>query len=427
MRVTRTDKSPTDINLVVEGEATDLEPIRQHVLSHFRRSVKVPGFRQGKAPANLIEKHVNQQAFLDEFMEHALNELYRRAVDQEGVRPVHTPNVQLKKFVPYTQIEFEAETEILGPIKLPNYTNIKFPKKKVAVSVADVDQVIRSLQGRMAERKEVDRQAKQNDEVLIDFNGTDTSGKAIPGADGKDYPLVLGSNSFIPGFEENLIGLKEGDTKDFEIVFPKNYGAAALQGKKVSFKVNVLKIRELSEPKADDELAKKAGPFKTLGELKADIKKQLMAEKQQQADNDYQNELVKKIAEKTNIEVPKSLVEEENLRLEEKEKQNLAYQGLTWKEHLEAEGVTEEEHRQRHYPDALERIKVGLILSEIAEREGLQVTPEEIEIRLQILKGQYQDPQMQAELDKPENRRDIEARLMTEKTLAKLAGYATKN
>ena len=125
--------------------------------------------------------------------------------------------------------------------------------------------------------------------------------------------------------------------------------------------------------------------------------------------------------------MPKSLVEEENQRLEDQEKQNLAYRGQTWQEHLQAEGINEEEHRQRHYPEALERVKVGLILSEIAEREGLQVTPEELEIRLQILKGQYQDPQMRAELDKPENRRDIQARLLTEKTLAKLVDYASAN
>jgi trigger factor len=426
MRVSRTDISPTNITFVVEGEAADLEPIYQHVLSHFRRNVKVPGFREGKAPANLIEKHVNQQAFLDEFMEHALNELYRRAVDQEGVRPVHTPNVQLKKFVPYTQLEFEAETEILGPVKLPNYKSMKLQKKKIEISTKDVNDVIKSLQSRMAERSDVKRAAKSGDELIIDFAGSDEGGKLIAGANGKDYPLQLGSKTFIPGFEENLIGAKAGDTKEFEVTFPKDYGVEALQSKKVKFSVDIQKIKELKEPKADDDFAKKAGPFSNLAELKADIKKQLKAERQQQAETEYQNELVRKISDKTQLEVPKSLVEDENLHLEEQEKQNLAYRGQTWQEHLTAEGVTEAEHRQRHYSEALERVKIGLVLSEIAEREGLQVTPEELEIRLQILKGQYQDSQMQAELDKPENQRDIESRLMTEKTLARLTEYASK-
>jgi trigger factor len=412
--------------LTVAADATDLSPIKDHVLGHFKHTVKVPGFREGKAPDELVEKYANQQRLLDEFMEHAMNELYRRAVDQEQIRPIATPNVQLKKFVPYTDLEFEAETETLGPIKLPNYKAMKLAKPKVVITAKDVDGVITSLQARMAQRSEVDRAAKEGDEVLIDFEGKDKQGKAIAGADGKDYPLTLGSKSFIPGFEEELIGVKAGETKQFEITFPKDYGVAALRNKKVDFKVNVKKVQELQEPKIDNDFAAKAGPFKTVAELKADVKRQLAEEKQHQADIDYQNQLMRKIADKTLIEVPKTLVEEENLRLEEQEKQNLAYRGQTWQEHLAAEGISEEEHRQRHYPEALERVKIGLILSEIAEKEGLQVTPEELEIRLQILKGQYQDPQMQAELDKPANRREIEARLMTEKTLAKVIGYASK-
>jgi trigger factor len=412
--------------LTVTGDATDHEPIHRHVLRHFKNTVRVPGFRDGKAPLEMVEKHANQQRVLDEFMEHALNELYRRAVDDEQVRPISTPNVQLKKFVPYTELEFEAETEILGLVKLPNYRAIKLAKSKPEVTAKEVDEVIKSLLLRAAERIEVSRPSKEGDELIIDFEGKDKSGKSINGAADKDYPLTLGSKTFIPGFEENLAGTKAGETKEFEVTFPKDYGVAALQSKKVDFNVTVQKVQELKQSKVDDDFASKVGPFKTLADLKKDIKRQLTEEKQRQADTEYQNTLMRKIADKTEIEVPKSLVEEENLRLEEQEKQNLAYRGQTWQEHLQAEGVTEQEHRQRHYPEALERVKIGLILSEIAEREGLTVTPEELEIRRQILKGQYQDPQMQAELDKPANQRDIEARLMTEKTLAKLTEYASK-
>jgi trigger factor len=425
MRVLRQDNSPTNITLTISGEAADLEPIHQHVLGHFKNTVKVPGFREGKAPLEMVERYANRQRLLDEFMEHAMNELYRRAVDQEQIRPLSTPSVQLKKFVPYTELEFEAVTEIIGPVKLPNYKSMKLAKKPVTVTAKDVDEVIKSLQSRMAERTDALRPAKDGDELIIDFEGRDKKGGKISGADGKDYPLLLGSQAFIPGFEEKLLGTKAGDNKKFEITFPSDYGATALQGQKVDFTVSVKKVQQLTVPKADDDFAKKAGPFQTLAELKADIKKQLSEEKKRQADIDYQNELMRKIAEKTEIEVPKTLVEEENLRLEEQEKQNLAYRGQTWQEHLAAEGINEAEHRARHYPEALERVKVGLILTQIAEREGLQVTPEEVEIRIQLLKGQYQDPQMQTELDKQSNRRDIEARLLTEKTLAKLVDYAS--
>jgi trigger factor len=425
MRVTREDKSPTKVVLKVEADANDLEPIRKHVLSHFK-DVKVPGFRVGKAPASMIEQSVNQQRLLDEFMEHALNELYRRAVDMENLRPIATDNVQLKKFVPYTQLEFEAETVVIGPIKLPNYKTIKVTKKSAEVTAGDINDVIKSLQRRLAERQTVERPAKEGDELIIDFKGVDETKKPVSGAEGKDYPLVLGSKTFIPGFEENLVGAEPGSSKEFEVTFPKDYGVAALQSKKVTFSVDVKSISELQEPKADDSMAANAGPFKSLSELKADIKKQLKGEKEAQAKTDQQNSLMAKIAEKTQIEVPQKLIQDEILRMEEQEKQNLAYRGQTWQEHLEAEGVTEEEHRERNYPEALQRVKIGLILSEVAEKEGLTVTPEELELRLQLLRGQYQDPQMQAELNKPENIRDVEARLLTEKTLDKLTSYASK-
>jgi trigger factor len=347
-------------------------------------------------------------------------------VDMENLKPIATDNVQLKKFVPYTEMEFEAETEVIGDIRLPNYKLIKVAKKKPEVTAKEVNDVLDSLRKRLAERSPVERPAKDGDELVIDFAGKDESGQPVAGASGKDYPIVIGSKTFIPGFEENLMGVKTGETKQFEVTFPKDYGVAALQSKKVTFEVRVKSVSELQEPRADDEMAAKAGQFKTLAELKADIKKQLKTEKQNQANIDQQNELMSKIADKTQVDVPQKLVQDEIMRMEEQEKQNLAYRGQTWQEHLDAEGVTEEEHRERNLSEAAQRVKIGLILSEIADKEKLSVTPEELEIRTRILRGQYQDPGMLAELDKPESRRDIEARLLTEKTLAKLTSYSSE-
>ncbi len=426
MQVTKTVKSPTEITLRVVAGAEELAPIKRHVLRHFAQQVKVPGFRSGKAPLNLLEKHVDQRALADEFMEHALNELYRRAATQEAVRPIGQPNVSIKKFVPFTTLEFEVETEALGKIKLPDYKKMKLAKPKVSVTAKDVDQVLQSLRQRQAERQEVKRPAKSGDELTIDFAGKDAKGQPVAGADGKDYPLLLGSDTFIPGFETNLVGLKAGQSKDFTLTFPKDYGVAALQNKKVTFSVTVKQVKELTEPKLDDAFAAKTGPFKTLAELRADVKKQLQIERQQQADRNYEEQLVQRIAAKTTMPVPKSLVDAQILRAEEEEKRNLAYRGQTWEEHLKEEGVTEEEHRERNRSSMEERVKGGLVLGEIADVEKVEVTPEELELRIQILKGQYQDPQMQAELDKPESRDDIANRMTTEKTLQKLVEYAQK-
>lgn len=425
MQITKKDNSPTNVSLTISASEQDLEPIKKHVLSHFK-DVKVPGFRAGRAPAHLIEKHVNQQQFFDEFMEHAINELWRRAVEQEKLRPAGQPKIEIKKFVPYTELEFETEQDVIGEVSLPNYKTIKLAKPKVEVTAKDVNEILANMQTRMAERKEVDRAAKSGDEVVIDFAGKDKDGEPVAGADGKDYPLVLGSKTFIPGFEENIVGMKPGAVKDFNVTFPKDYGVPALQNAKVTFTVTAKTVSELVEPKQDDEFAKKIGPFNSLSELKADVKKQLTAEHETKARRDYESELVQKIADKSKVEIPAAMIEEQILRLEEEEKRNLVYRGQTWDEHLKAEGVNEEEHRQRHRPEAEARVKAGLVLSAISEKEAIDVTPEELENRLAELRAQYSDPAMQAELNSPESRQDIASRILTEKTVAKLVGYASK-
>ena len=426
MQISRTDKSPTQISLLIRADSADLTPIKNHVLGHFAHNIKVPGFREGTAPAALVEKHIDQRALADEFIEHALNQLYGQAVDQEKLRTASKPQVSVKKFVPFTDLEFEVDVEIIGPVKLPDYKKIKLAKKSAEVTAAEVSGVVKALQQRMAEREEVHRPAKKGDELIIDFEGKDKDGKSVPGADGKDYPLLLGSSTFIPGFEDNLMGSKASDKKEFTITFPGDYGVAALRGKPVVFNVDVKKVSELNEPKLDDNFAAKAGPVKTVAELKADIKKQLKVEKQNTTDRQYENELVKKIVDKSQVNVPPGLVDEQITQAEENEKRDLAARGQTWQEHLTAEGITEQQHKERQRPDAQFRVKASLVLSEVAEQEDITITPEELEIRVQILKGQYQDPGMQAELDKPENQRGIASQLMSEKTVAKLVAYASK-
>ena len=426
MKVERIDLGATKIKLLISADAQDLEPIKNHVLAHFRHSTKVPGFRAGTAPLSLIEKHIDQKQLLDEFLDHALNQLYGQAVNHQNLRPVGQPNVQLKKFVPFTDLEMEIETDVISKIDLADYKKIKLARTKVVVPTKEIDDVLRSLQTQVAERQAVDRAAKTGDEVIIDFKGKDKEGKSLDGTDAHDYALLLGSGNFIPGFEDELMGLKTGQNKVFKIKFPKDYGVSVFQNKEVNFEVSVKKVNELKKPQIDNKLAAKAGPFKTLTGLKADIKKELTAQKQQQADREYENQLLQQIVSKSKVDIPKSLIESEIDRMEDEEKRSLAYQGKTWQEHLTEEGINEQQHRERQRAQAEERIKGGIVLSEIADKEGVAVSEDEVQLRKQLLKGQHQDPAMQAELDKPEARRDLEARLITEKTITKLIGYSSK-
>lgn len=428
MQVKREQISPTKVKLSVAADQATLDSLKQAVLSQLAKDVKVSGFRPGKAPANLVEKQLDPSLLQSEFLEQAVNRLYVEAIQQEKLRPTAQPEIAVTKFVPFNTLEFTAEMDVVGDIKLTDYKKIKLAPKETTVTAQDVNTVLNNLLARAAAKKPAQRAAKSGDEATIDFKGVDAkTGEPIEGADGHDYPLVLGSQTFIPGFEDELIGVKPGAEKSFTLTFPKDYGVNELQNRKVKFTVTVTKLEELEKPKPDDAFAATVGPFKTLAELKADIKKQLRAEKSGAANRAYENELLEKIAAKSEVPIPDSLIEEELDRLEDEEKRDVVYRGQTWQEHLAAEGLSAEAHREQKREAATGRIKAGLILGEIADRENITITPEELEIRIQLLKGQYPDPTMQAELDKPENRRDIYSRLMTEKTLDRLRDSASKS
>ncbi|MDB5182890.1 MAG: Trigger factor [Candidatus Saccharibacteria bacterium] len=426
MHITKVQKNPNLVELTITANEADLSPVKANTLKKLAPNVKLAGFREGKVPLNMVEKNLDQAAFQSEFLDMAVNALYNQALTQEDLRPVANPEMNLSKFVPFTLLEFTLTVPVIGTIKLGDYKSIKMKKTPVTIEAKQVNEVVASLQKRMAERAPVIRAAKDGDEVMLDFKGTDEKGEAVGGAEGKDYPLALGSNTFIPGFEENVVGLKPTETKTFTIPFPKDYGVKALQGKKVTFEITVNSVNELVEPKLDDDFAAKAGPFKTLAELKEDIKKQLLVEREQEAERNYEEALLQEIAKKSKISVPKELVDEQIERIENEEKQNLVYRGQTWEEHLKAEGVTADEHKEQKRGAATSRVEIGILLSEIAEAEKITVEPKEFDARIKAMKAQYQDAAAQSELDKPEVQRDILARMITEKTINKLVGYATK-
>lgn len=426
MQITQDNPTDTSIKLTITADPSELAETKQHVLQELSSTVKPQGFRPGKAPLAIVEKNLDPATLQSEFLQHAVNELYGKAVDEKRLRPATQPQINITKFVPFTTLEFTAEVEAVGDIKLADYKAVKVKKQPVKITEKQIDDVIEDLRQRVAKKAEVKRAAKLGDEVVIDFAGSDTKTKEpIAGADGKDYSLTLGSDSFIPGFEAALVGSKAGDTKELPLTFPKDYRVTDLQNRKVTFAVTVHKVQSLTLPKVDAKFAAQIGPFKTVADLQADVRKELEAQQAREFERQYENELLQTLADKSTMAIPSSMVDEEVERIEQQERQDIAYRGQTWQEHLEAEGLDDAGHKAKTRPAAEQRIKAGLVLGEVAEKENITVTPEELEVRIQLLKGQYADDQaMQAELDKPENRRDILNRLLTEKTLDKLKTFA---
>jgi trigger factor len=426
MPIKRQQLSPTSTKLTISVDQNLLDEIKTEIIKRLSKDVKIPGFRQGKVPAALAEKHLDESLLQTEFLETVVNRYYVEALQIENLRPIEQPKISILKFVPFTNVEFSAEVEVVGDIDLPDYKKIRLSQKSIKVTDNDINKVLQNLQQKVADKTIVKRAAVKGDQVVIDFSGYDFKTKdPIRGAEGKDFPLVLGSDNFIPGFETNIIGLKAGDKKTFNLTFPKDYGVAHLRNRQITFEVNVKKVENVKLPDLNDNFASKIGPFKDLDSLKSDIQKQLYSEKQVETERDYENELLEKIANESTVAIPNYLIDEEVKRIEQEVRQNLAYRGQTWLEYLKEEGKSETEYLKSLRDPSEKRVKIGLVLTEVAEQEKINVSPQELDMRLQLLKGQYKDPAMQAELDKPEAKRSIYSRMLSEKTIARLCDYAT--
>ncbi len=426
MHITKRTLSSTKAELQLIAGAKEISDIKKLVVSELGRSIKVPGFREGRAPLNIVEKNIDGSTLQSHVLNDAVNRFVGEAMNAEKLRSVGRPNVTISKFVPYQELELKIETEIIGNIELPDYKKIKLAKPEVKVKTEDVNKVLDGLRTKEAVRIDVKRAARLGDEAIIDFEGTDIkTHDKINGGSAKNYPLLLGSGSFIPGFEDEIVGLKPNEQKEFVITFPKDYGLAALRNRKVSFKVKVSTLNELKQPPMDDKFAAKIGPFQTMQELRSDIKKSLIDEQNATIERDYQNKLIQKISDGTTVDIPQSLIDEESANIDRDERQNFAYRRMTFEQYLDSEGINEEQYKKLIKDNAIKRIKTALILTEIAEGEGLTVTDAEIDENIAFLKKTYDDPKMQSELDKPESRREIWSKLLSEKVLALITNSAS--
>lgn len=426
MQVTRKDISETQTKLTITLGVEELVHAKTHELQEQAKNMKVAGFRPGKAPLTVVEKQLDQNRFQADVINHAINDFYSQAIDEQKVRALEQPKIEIGKFVPFTELEFTAEVSIMPEIKLGDYTKIKKTLPKVSVSAKDVTEVLDNLRQRSAVKEDSDKAAKNGDDVVIDFEGKDAAGKTVAGASGQDYSLNLGSRTFIPGFEEGLVGVKAGDKKDLTLTFPKDYHAKNLAGTKITFSVTVKKVQAVSLPKLDDTFAASLGSFSTLEDLKKDIKKQLHEQKETEELNKLKDEIVEELVKKSKLELPEILVNDQLEMLEQDFNQNLIYRGITKSEYLKQEGFKDEaDWKEKELKNQAERrVSVGMVLAEVAEKEQLTVTEEELSSRIELYKQQYQ--QSAAQFDQPEMRREVTSRILTEKTVDRLTEIATK-
>ncbi len=415
--------SPTKVKLTITLGKVELDAAEQVALTKLAASVKVPGFRKGKVPASVAAKHVDPNLLAQQTADDALSKAVAEAFLAEDIQALERPQVELKKFVPGQEMEFTAESEILPKIKLGSYKKLGVKPETVKVTDADVDAILNRMREGMSEKKEVKRKAKDGDEVTIDFVGKKDD-VAFDGGTAKDYDLKLGSNSFIPGFEEGIVGKSIGETFDLKLKFPETYHVADLAGADVVFTTTLKKVHELQLPELDDKFAKKAdNRLKTLKELKDDIKGELKNQKEREANDKLKDELVGKLIEVSDIPVPQVLLDDQARSIEQDMTQNLMYQGLTIEQYIANKGFKDRQdwHDKEVVPAAEKRVKAGLVLAELSKAEKVEATADELAEHINLYKQQYaNNPEMVKRFDEPEAQRDIANRLLTEKTVDRL-------
>jgi len=421
-----TNKKKTSVEFDVEFTSKDFEPARLKALARLARDVKIPGFRNGKAPANVVEQHVdpNQLAMqtLDVMVRGAIPKIYTEA----NVQPISAPNVDIIKFVPGEMAEVKITSDIMPEVKLPDYKKLKAKYDAPKVEAKDVDDVLNRIAESYAEGKAVKRAAKLGDEVIIDFVGKKDD-VAFDGGSAKDYKLKLGSGQFIPGFEDGIVGHEPGDKFDLKLKFPKEYHSKDLAGASVVFEVLLKQVNEIETPKIDDELAKKTGAFPTLKELKADIKKNLEAQSKQRADEAFKDALLDELVKGSKTEAPEALVEDQANLIREDILRNLQARGTNLDDYLEHSKQTKEAWEEDVKEAAKNRVIGHIVVAKLGEELKIEVTDKEVEQQVAELQHVYaKSPEMLADLQTPEAVASIRNRIRVNKTMDKLADLNRK-
>lgn len=428
MKTTRKDLSATSIEFSVIVEGKEIKHAHDKSVKRLGKDVKVKGFRKGHVPAAVAERAINPADLANEEANHAINDSLGELIRDNNLQILDQPDVQITKFVPGQTLEFRATLEIAPELKMPDLSKITVKKEPAKITDTQIDEVLQNLQKGQSEKKVVDRAAKTGDETEIDFEGFH-DGVAFDGGKGEKYSLLLGSNSFIPGFEEQIVGHKAGDTFDVNVTFPEDYGAKNLAGQPAVFKVKLHEVREIKLPKLDDKFAHGlAADLKTLDDLKKDIKRELTARGEQEATSKFQNDLIAAVSAKVKIDkLPEVLVNDQLQGLENEFATNLTYRGMKLDQYLAAEKLTHDEWIKRDLRPAAEaRTKNSMILAQLAKNWQIKATDDEVTTKQTELMARYTRPELQNRLKQPEMVREIAQQVITEKTLAKLAGQITQ-
>ena len=374
------------VALTIETSAEEFEAAVNKAYLKMRGKINVPGFRVGKAPRKIIEKMYGAEVFYEEAVNIILPDAYEAAVKEQELEVVGYPQVELESCTK-DGVVFKCTVAVYPEVKLGQYKGLEAPKAEVKVVAADVNARLKEMADRNSRLVSVERAVKKGDTADIDFEGFD-NGVAFDGGKGENFDLEIGSGSFVPGFEDQLVGMKAGEEKDIDITFPENY-TKDLAGKQVVFHVKVNEVKEKQTPALDDEFAKDVSEFETLKELKDDTKAKITAEREQSAKIAFENALLEKVAGDIKADIPEVMIEEQCRRFLDEFKQRLQAQGIPYDQYCKMTGMDEAKFMEDGREPAVRQVKMDLAIAAIIKAENLDVTDEEIEEKYKSMAEQY--------------------------------------
>ena len=377
----------SQVALTIEVEAPEFEAALEKAYRKTRAKIRVPGFRPGKAPRKIIEGMYGVEVFFDEAINIAFPDAYEAAVKEKELQVVGYPSVELVGECTRQGFTFKAVAPVYPEVTLGQYKGLSAPKEEVKVSSEDVDRRLQALTDRNTRLVSVEREAREGDTAVIDFEGF-LDGKSFDGGKGSNHSLELGSHSFVPGFEEQVAGMKAGDEKDIDITFPEDYHAE-LAGKAVVFKVKCHEVKEKEVPALDDEFAKDVSEFDTLEELKADLEKQILADREKDAQRGFEDALMEQVAGGITADIPDAMVEGQARQFLENFRTQIAQQGIPYDQYMEMTGLSEAKLLEDAKEPALRQVKMDLAVMAIIKAENIEASDEDVEEEYQKLAEQF--------------------------------------
>ena len=388
MNVKSTERKGNETTIVVEIDKELMESGVNKAYMKARKSIMIPGFRKGKAPRKMIESMYGAHVFYEDGLEEIFPQVYQFAVVDQGIKAVGRPSLNDMQISEDNIVTLTISTEVYPEVTLGDYKGLEVEKAEVSVSDEQVQAELDRMAQNVASTETVERAAEMGDTANIDFEGFD-NGVPFEGGKGDNFDLKLGSGQFVPGFEEQIVGMTAGEEKDIDITFPEDYHKE-LAGKAVVFHVKLNKVTVTNVPAQDDEFAKDVSEFDTLEELKNDIRAKALEKAQKQADSAFEQAAVDKAAENTTVDMPKGLVEAELDNQMERFAYQLQMSGYSMEQYAKMMGGDVNTMRNAFRPAAEKQAKVNVTLEKIVEVEGISATDEEIEAEYQELAANYQ-------------------------------------